>query len=298
MSGNGRAAEIPFDCAEFSEGGRRISYLDSGGEKPPLLFYHANGFPVSVYLPLLEELAQGFRVLGLTLGGQDGLSEGLLSWQRPAADLNGFLQRLGAGPVVGVGHSIGAVCTLFAAVRQPDLYSRVVLLDPVLLPGKVVLLTRFLRLAGMKHRFPLARRARARRKDWPGRREALEYFRGKSLFQGWEPRFLETYVTYGLVPGRDGGVTLLCPPEAEARGFENYPVDVWRWPRRLRVPVLIVRGENSDVLTQDSYERFLRLCRGAEGLLLPGAGHLFPMQKPGETIRLIREFASAGERGG
>ena len=122
----------------------------------------------------------------------------------------------------------------------------------------------------------------------------LDYFPGKSLFQGWQPRFLETYVTYGLVAGRDGGVTLLCPPEAEAHGFENYPVDVWRWPGRLRVPVLIVRGENSDVLTQASCERFLRLCPGAEGLLLPGAGHLFPMKKPGETVRLIRQLASAG----
>ena len=52
--------EIPFDCADYSVDGLKLSFLDSGGTKPPLHFYHANGFPVSMYLPLMIELAQDF----------------------------------------------------------------------------------------------------------------------------------------------------------------------------------------------------------------------------------------------
>ena len=173
---------MPFDCSEYPGNGGLVSYLDSGGEKAPLHFYHANGFPVSVYFPLLTEFAEDFRVLGLTMGGQDGQSEGISSWQGPADALNGFLRWMETGPVIGVGHSIGAVSTLFAAIKQPDLFSCIVLLDPVLLPRKIVFLTRLLRCAGQKGRYPLAVRARKRRNGWGSRREALDYFRGKSLF--------------------------------------------------------------------------------------------------------------------
>ncbi len=80
---------IPFECSEFSEQGLKLSYLDSVGTKPPLHFSHANGFPVSMYLPWLNELARDFRVLGLSLRGQDGLSEGISSWHAVALDLAG-----------------------------------------------------------------------------------------------------------------------------------------------------------------------------------------------------------------
>ena len=286
---------MPFDCSEYPGNRGLVSYLDSGGEKPPLHFYHANGFPVSVYFPLLTELATDFRVLGLTMGGQDGLSEGISSWQGPADDLNGFLSWLETGPVIGVGHSIGAVSTLFATIKRPELFSGIVLLDPVLLPGKIVLLTRLLRYAGQKDRYPLAVRARKRRNGWATRQEALEYFRGKSLFQGWDNRFLETYATYGLVPAPDGAVTLLCPPEAEARGFESYPTDIWKWPSRLKVPALIVRGEESDALNENSYKKFLKMCPSAQGTVMKDAGHLLPMQQPAETVRLIKQFSLASQ---
>ncbi len=282
--------DIPFDCATYDAQGTSLSYLDSGGDKPALHLFHANGFPISMYLPLMAELTNDFRVIGLSLRGQDGLGEGILSWHTLSFDLIGFLESLGCGPVIGVGHSIGAVATMFGAARRPDLFSRIVLLDPVLLPRRYVVFTRVLRWMGRKDRFPLAVRARRRRNGWQSREEALAFFREKALFQGWEEAFLEAYVTYALKPDQDGRFVLVCPPEAEARGFENYPVDVWSWPKRVRTATLIVRGEHSDVLTEASYERFLRICPCAKGVVLEGAGHFVPMQKPRETIRILKEF--------
>lgn len=287
---------IPFDCSVHVAEGAELSYLDSGGAGPPLHFFHANGFPVSVYLPFMTPLCGDFRVLGLGLRGQDGLTEGIESWHRLSLDLIGFLDAMGTGPVTGVGHSIGAVATLLAAARRPDLFSRLVLLDPVLLPRRIVLLLRLLRGVGKKDAFPLARRARRRRDGWADRGEALAYFRGKSLFRHWEDAYLRSYVTYGLRPDAGGRVALLCPPEAEARGFENYPPDIWAWPRRLRTPTLVVAGERSDGLPRESYERFLRLCPAARGTVLDGVGHFVPMEAPGEALRLIRGFCTAAER--
>jgi pimeloyl-ACP methyl ester carboxylesterase len=286
------ARQNPFDCSDFLAQDAKLSYLDSGGGGAPLHFFHANGFPVSMYLPFMTELAEDFRVLGLSLRGQDGLSEGIESWHRLSFDLIGFLDAIKAGPVVGVGHSIGAVATLLAAARRPDLFSRVIFLDPVLMPRRYIILTRLLKIVGRKNRFPLAQRARRRRNGWTDRAEALEYFREKSLFRNWEEPYLKAYVTFGLMPDATGRVVLVCPPEAEARGFENYPTDIWSWPRRLTVPTLIVRGGDSDALPPECYEKLCRICPRARGTAMQGVGHFIPMEKPSETLRIIRDFCS------
>jgi pimeloyl-ACP methyl ester carboxylesterase len=282
----------PFDCSVYVAEGAKLSYLDSGGGRPTLHFFHANGFPVSMYLPFMNELANDFRVLGLNLRGQDGLSEGIKSWHRLSFDLIGFLETIKAGPVIGVGHSIGAVATLLAAARRPDLFSQIVLLDPVLMPRRYILLLHLLKIIGRKNAFPLAQRARRRRNSWANRQEALDYFREKSLFRNWEEPYLRAYVTYGLKPDEHGRTVLLCPPEAEARGFENYPTDIWSWPRKLKVPTLVLRGETSDALLPECYERFCRICTPARGRVIRGVGHFIPMENPGETLRMIRDFCS------
>lgn len=285
---------IPFECSDYSAEGLTLSFLDSEGDRPPLHFSHANGFPVSMYLPWMAGLARDFRVLGLSLRGQDGLSEGISSWHRVALDLAGFLDSRGLGPVVGVGHSIGAVTTLLCAARRPDLFSRIVLLDPPIFPRRWVLLFRWASLFGLKRRFPPAARARRRRNGWKDRQEALDYFRTKEMFHGWKEEYLRAYVTYGLRPDPDHGTVLVCPPEAEARGFENYPMDVWSWPQRLRTPALLVRGAESNVLTDATCRSFCRLCPHAKTVVVDGAGHFIPMQRPEETLRLIRDFCASG----
>lgn len=40
----------------------------------------------------------------------------------------------GLSQVVGAGHSMGAVATMFAALKQPSLFTKLVLIEPVILP--------------------------------------------------------------------------------------------------------------------------------------------------------------------
>lgn len=287
---------IPFECSDYSVEGMKLSFLDSGGTRPPLHLSHANGFPVSMYLPLMTELERDFRVLGLSLRGQDGLSEGISNWHRVALDLAGFLETRNVGQVVGVGHSIGAVTTMFCAARRSELFSCIVLLDPPLLSRKWLFLFRWATLFGQKRRFPPAARARRRRNGWQNKQEALDYFRTKAMFEGWQEEYLRAYVTYGLKPDPDRGTVLVCPPEAEARGFENYPMDVWSWPKKLTMPTLLVRGGRSNVLTDATCRLFCRLCPQAQTAVVDGAGHFIPMQRPEETIQLIRDFHRSGHQ--
>ncbi|MGM0417240.1 MAG: alpha/beta fold hydrolase [Thermodesulfobacteriota bacterium] len=283
-------SDFKFDCDSHQVDGLNLSYLDSGGDKKPLHFYHANGFPVSVYIPFMERLTDDFRVMGMGQRGQDSQTQGNTSWMKAAYDLIDFLDKKAPGPVIGTGHSIGAVATMFAAVKRPDLFEKIVLIDPVLLPYRYIAFMTLIRIIGKKNLFILAKRARARRMHWESRQEAYDYFKDKSLFKNFKDEFLRSYITYGLKESENGGVELLCPPEAEAQIFENYPLGAWFWPSKVKTKALLIRAEYSDVMFDKEHERFLKKCPGSKGCIIRNAGHLIPMEKPDEVFEEIKKF--------
>lgn len=284
--------DFKFDCDSHEVDGLNLSYLDSMENKKPLHFYHANGFPVSVYIPFMEKLTKDFRVLGMGQRGQDSQTKGNTSWHRAGLDLIDFLDKKQLGPIIGVGHSIGAVATMFAAAKRPDLFEKLVLIDPVLLPYKYIFLMWLIKIIGKKDLFVLAKRARKRRNFWTTRQEAYDYFKDKSLFKNFEKEFLNSYITYGLKDTENkDGVELLCPPEAEARIFENYPLGVWAWPKKLKTKTLLIRAEYSDVLFDYTEKRFLKKSSCSKAYLVKGAGHLIPMERSDEIAAQIIDFA-------
>ncbi len=289
-----------MELKHYRENGICLNYVEAGGGRL-VHFAHANGFPAGTYAPLIGALASDFHLLARNICNQGECNEPecpkerrIDGWHELAVELGGFLDAVRGGEkVIGVGHSIGGIVTLLCAVRRPELFERLVLLEPVLLEPRLVRLIRLMKLMKREASAPLAVRARKRRNGWKSREDALEYFRSRPLFDGWHEDSLRAYVEHGLVESADGGVVLVCPPEVEAQGFQTYPADIWRVVPRLRVPALFVRGENSDTITPRARDLFRRLLPNVHYIEIPAAGHLFPMQLPAETARIIAVFASS-----
>jgi pimeloyl-ACP methyl ester carboxylesterase len=257
---------------------------------------HANGFPPATYLPLATMLAETYHVVGL---GARPLWPGsspreIKTWHVLVDDLLEGLEALQGDGVVGVGHSLGGLTTLLAAVRRPDLFRVVVFLDPVLLPPRWLALVRWVRRLLLPWRSPLAKGALRRRRVWPDRDAAYEYFKGKPLFASWHDAALRAYVEFGTRPTADGQVELVYPPEWEAHLFDTVPTDVWRFVPRLSasLPALFLRGECSTVFRPQVQARVARLLPHARCAVVPQAGHMFPLERPAETAARIRAFLS------
>ncbi|RPH57362.1 MAG: alpha/beta hydrolase, partial [Chloroflexi bacterium] len=106
-----------------------IPFTDFGGNGPNLHFLHANGYPPACYLPLIERLNRQYHVSAMHLrplwpGAQP---KELGAWHPMSDDLALFVKERDFGPLIAVGHSIGAIVTLRAALRQPELFSALVL---------------------------------------------------------------------------------------------------------------------------------------------------------------------------
>src|SRR5690606_16366508 len=111
----------------------------------------------------------------------------------------------------------------------------------------------------------------------------------KSLFRAFDPDCLEAYIKHGLEPVEQG-VQLRFDPETEIRIYRSVPHLTPGWPHRLKIPLAVVRGHQSQVvLPHHAY--LLRLVSRGEAHTLPG-GHMFPLERPHDTAALIRRLFS------
>jgi len=272
---------------------------DFGGRGLTLHLAHANGFPPAAYRPLAEALTDRYRVLALPARPlwPGSHPQSAPTWHPLTDDLLHGLEGLGDDPVIGVGHSLGGVVTLWAAVRCPERFRAVALMDPVILPPAWLGLVRLLRLLGVERRLPLVRRALRRRRTWPSRQACFEEYRRKSFFAGWPEESLRAYVEAGTRERNDGSVELVYPPEWEAHIFATTPTDVWRAVPRLSVPALFLRGAYSNTFRPASQARVQRCLPQARCAVIGDAGHMLPFERPAQTARAIRDFL-AGLGGG
>lgn len=271
---------------------------DFGGRGPIIHLAHANGFPPAAYRPLAQALTDRFHVLALPARPlwPGSHPQSAPTWHPLTDDLLHGLEGLGDDPVIGVGHSLGGVLTLWAAVRHPERFRAVVLMDPVILPPAWLTVVRLLRLLGVERRLPLVRRALRRRRTWPSRQTCFEEYRGKPFFVRWPEESLRAYVEAGTEERGDGSVELVYPPEWEAHIFATTPTDIWRAVPRLRVPALFLRGAHSDTFRPASQVRVQRCLPQAHCVTIGDAGHMLPFEQPARTARAIRDFlAGLGE---
>ncbi len=138
---------------------------------------------------------------------------------------------------------------------------------------------------------PLASRAIKRREMWKDHNEAEAYLRSKTLFNDWDDEMLKIYLSHGLSPGDAEGIRLTCSPRGEAALFMgSFAKDPWPLLPNISCPVLILEGENSESHLCLNLPRVTKAFPLGSYQAVPNAGHLVPMEKPKEVLRIIQGF--------
>ncbi len=148
-----------------------------------------------------------------------------------------------------------------------------------------------MKLLGLRGVIPLAKMARRRRRQFKGKQEALRLFAaGRGIFKNWSKEFVQAYLECGLLEKDEKTAVLNCDPELEAQIFESIPLNVWRYAKKIRCPVLAIRGELSDIFAADAAERLRGRIADYELQTVPRSGHFPTMEKPQESAHLILDF--------
>jgi len=261
--------------------------------RTPLVFSHANGFPAPCYAKLLGALKHDFDIRAIPRLGHDPAYPVSDGWPELTRELIDFVEQ-GAHPVVAVGHSLGGFLSFMAAVRRPDLFSALILLDAPIIGGMLARAVGAAKRFGFVDYLTPGRGTRNRRAHWASEAEAIEHFRTRKLFRHFDPQCLADYVHYGTVEDRAGSRVLWFDPNIEYQLYCTLPHKPYRLLPHLKVPAGFIGGRHSAEVRRIG----LSAMRGRFLLKRLEGSHMFPFEHPLETAQAIREMATALLDGG
>ena len=283
------AAEYWFD----SEDGLRLFarvYPGPGAAAPVVLCLHGLTHNSRHFEELATRLAARHRVLVPDVRGR-GLSArdpNFNNYQIPVylADLLRMLAGLGAARVTIIGTSMGGLMAMVLAVTQPDVVAGIVLNDV----GPEVDRSGLERIRGYAGQRPAPRDwadAVAQMKlvygaVWPGLAEAR-----------WEKLTRASYRAdaHG-VPQPDADPLIAEPLKDNSRAAP----DLWPlWGAIAKVPMLAIRGAQSDILSVATLARMQREKPDLRTLTVANRGHAPLLDEP-ECVVAIEEFLAAPPR--
>jgi len=249
-------------------------------------FAHANGFPSGTYTKMLSLLQRQYEVVAIEKLGHDPRYPVDENWQSLVKELADHVESIADEPVVGVGHSLGGILTFMAGYRKPQLFSKIIILDPPLVYGPLALPVFLAKKLRLMDRAKLVSQTKTRRARWSSREEAEAYFGRIPLFRRFDPDCLEDYVKYGTTADEEG-VRLNFDVSTEARIFRTVPDNLTCLRRRLGVPGALIVGEHSSTpgggLRPFARRHGLYLERFKDG------SHLFPLEYPERSALKIME---------
>ena len=272
---------------------------DAAGPRDQLVFSHANGFPAPVYRQLFDAWRPRFDVSAVERFGHAPEYPVGRRWSGLVRQLCDHVESHAArdARLWLVGHSLGGYLSVLAAAELGRRASGVVLLDSPLIAGFSARVVRCGRRTGLDRYLMPLEQTRLRRTTWPDVDAAHAHFAARPAFARWDPRTLRLYAESGTVPAAGGARALLFDHEVELDIYRSLPTrTVVDAADRLRVPIGFVGGTGSREL------RYIGLratrARVRERLRWIEGGHLFPMERPGETADVVRQLVDGMRSGG
>ena len=280
----------PFQC-ELRSGSTLRGWKTDKPARPILFFLHGNGLCGRIYEPFLAHFDEQFELILLDITGH-GASDGVAKfpgWNRIAEQCAEAFEQCNASgrEAIIVGHSFGGILAILMAAAQPKMFGKLVLLDPILFPRRMLLiftLMKWLHLTDRVH--PMVKMTKKRRRRWSSVADALSYFRTRGAFKKWHEQSIENYIEYGTRQAEDGDIVLCCDPALEAEIFATWPRKLWHSIGAVTNPAHILMGQNTFgfALQAATSAQKLNACITTSRV---DGDHFFMLEQPADTARRV-----------
>jgi pimeloyl-ACP methyl ester carboxylesterase len=246
--------------------GVRLRYREAGAartDSPPLLFIHGAGASSAVWLGTLHRLARSRRGVALDLPGH-GRSEGKVSTIAEMRDAVGLAAAtLCLGRSVLVGHSMGGLVALAAALEWPEKVAGLVLVGSA---------------ARLGVGEPFLRVVRDEWARWPT-------FLAEGAYSPETP---------ADVRRRGAGIACAASQEQTLADYVALgQVDLRPRLAELRVPTLVVHGAHDVMALPKWGAAAAASIPGARLVELPRCGHMPMHEQPEALAEALRDFGRA-----
>ena len=290
MSADGTLDDARYEnCYLALPDGLRFHYRDYPGpaDKPPLLCLHGLTRNARDFAQFAERYSPGWRTIVVDFRGR-GLSDYDPQPERYtpltyAADVRHLLDQLEIDRAVFVGTSLGGLVTMAIAATTPRRIAAAILNDvgPDVAPGGV---DRILGYVGKDRRF----------RTWDEAARAVAEIQ-RAAFEHYSH---DAWVAMAKRNCRqEGGEIRVDYDMAIAEPFKTLgptpTVDLWPFFAALaEKPLLVVRGEKSDLLTAETAAKMKQVAPGMRLATVAGVGHAPHLDEP-EAVAAIDDFLSS-----
>jgi pimeloyl-ACP methyl ester carboxylesterase len=266
-------------------GGRQVHYLEWGkAGRPGVLALHGGGQTAYMYEELGKALRKTHHMLAPDLPGH-GDSDGLpgaptLGRHALAATLPPLVAEFGLGDVAVVGASLGGITAITLARSDPELVRAIVLID-VGHQLEEAGVQRIIAFMSEHESFGSLDEAAAAIAEYAPRRSAA---RTTSLTRNLRQRPDGRWIwKHGFGRMRAGAPS---PADSWRDILEGLDDDA----RQVTAPTLVLRGAESDVLSDDGARDVAALIPEGRVVVVPDAGHLTAADNPDGTVAHIKSF--------
>ena len=245
--------------------GVEINLLDVGKGDPTLVFLHYWGGSSRTWRPVIAELFTTNRCVAIDFRGWGSSSKNVGSYdlQTLADDVRSVIDRLALEAFVIVGHSMGGKVAQLVAAQQPPKLKQLILVAPA--PPRPLHVPEEQR-QGMIESYQTREGAEA----------VIGHLSAAPLSDLYREQVIED--------------TLCGAPNAKRAWPERgMAEDVSEKTTKIEVPICVIVG-SADKIEPEAALRatFEEVHPGAEFIVLPGIGHLAPLEAVAGTVDAIR----------
>lgn len=266
--------------------GDSIHYIDIGkGE--PVVFVHGAVGDYRTFGSQVDEFARSHRVIAYSRrfaypNQQTITDSGRLSVASNASDLAEFLKALKLGPVNLYGHSYGADIALVTTIENPGLVRRLILGEPFIaslmqqVPGGDTILNNFFTAA-----FGPVMDAFKNNNNEGGVKSLINGVMGDSSY-------------FDRLPQKDREIMLANYREVKGvlSGKDNFPLITCDDLKKVKAPVLLVKGEKSPLVFSIMIEEIKRCLTNREMATLANTSHGLEYENPEGFNKVVLSFIS------
>ena len=255
------------------------------GQGRSILFLHGITANAFIWQPVMDRLAQRYRTVAIDQRGHGRSSTGRDARFDAAAcaeDVIGVAAALRAGPVLLVGHSLGARNAIAAGARRPDLIAGVIAIDftPFIDPAAFDALDA--RVAGGARTFGDAG-------------EVVAYLAER--YPRLPPDAVARRARHGYAPDAAGRLRPLADAGAMRATCAGLRADLAPDLNALAGPALLVRGADSAFVSAAAFAAAQALRPDLPAMVVAGADHYVPEEQPGQVAEIIGEFGAEAFEG-
>ena len=282
----------------------------AAAESPTVVFAHGTGHCKEIWFPVIDRLKEsGANYVSCDLPwhgesrkgyepspgrrGSELLRPHRADWagEAPEALLEVIDDISTGGPVVGVGHSMGAAALVNAELRRPT-FDALLLAEPVLLPWWTQV---HIAVFGTG----LSSATAGRRTSWPCRDEALASI-SRTVGKRWSDDCVGAYVDGCLSTTDDGALELRCDRDDEAHIYLNAgDTDAITNLGEISCPTLVTAGQLSNfplnVVNATTYYQTMVVSqfKDATFLQVPDSDHNIHLEHPALVADHVRTALAA-----